>query len=85
VAFREKNWKLIVSAHTRVNPIAQNFRPILELYDLSVDPGETNNLALERNDLVVSMLKSLQETFDRGRSTPGTPQNNNSNFRLLIP
>ena len=85
VAFRDRNWKLIVSAHTQLNPVPRNFRPMLELYDLAVDPGEQHNLAAARQDRVALMLKSLQETFDRGRSTPGAPQQNNSDFRLLIP
>ena len=85
VAFREENWKLIISAHTRLDPIAPNFRPICELYNLATDPSEKTDLAAENEDRVASMIKSLQENFDRGRSTPGAPQKNDSNFRLLPP
>jgi len=83
IAFRENHWKLIVSAHTRRDPINPNARLICELYDLAADPGEKNNLAAENPELVATMIKKLQETFDRGRSTPGAPQQNDSNFRLL--
>ena len=85
VAFRENNWKLIVSAHTRLDPVGPNMRRILELYDLVADPGETTNLAAEKPELVAAMLEKLQATFDRGCSTPGTPQQNDSDFRLLPP
>jgi len=85
VAFRENNWKLIVSAHTQGNPVNPNMRLICELYDLVADPGEKINVAADNPELVAALIGKLQETFDRGRSTPGTPQENNSNFRLLLP
>ena len=85
VTFRDKNWKLIVSAYTRVDPIRPNAPLVCELYDLDTDPGEKTDLAAEKQELVATLIGQLQETFDRGRSTSGAPQKNDSDFRLLLP
>lgn len=84
VMFRHENWKLIVSAHTRLEPMKPDTKPICELYDVVADPSEKTNLAAEKKEVVASLVARLQETFDRGRSTPGAPQKNNSDFTLFL-
>lgn len=85
VVFRCDHWKLIVSAYTRLDPVNPKAKTICELYDLAADPSEKTDLAMEKKELVATLIGRLQETFDRGRSTPGTPQKNDSDFRLLNP
>ena len=85
VMFRQNHWKLIVSATAGANPVNPNMKPVCELYDLAADPSEKADIANENEERVASMMKDLQTTYDKGRSTPGIPQNNNSDFRLLVP
>lgn len=43
----------------------------LQLFDLSKDLKETNNIASDHPELVTEMAKLMEETIARGRSTPG--------------
>ncbi len=43
----------------------------VELYDLSIDLKETNNIAKKRPDRVKEMTKDLREIVENGRSTSG--------------
>ena len=47
-----------------------------ELYNLEDDIGEENNLIDEHPDLVESLKESMQDYIEKGRSTPGEPQEN---------
>lgn len=50
--------------------------PSMQLYDLSTDAGETNNV-VEQHPEIVKELKALMIRYiDDGRSTPGQPQKN---------
>jgi arylsulfatase A-like enzyme len=58
--------------------------PFVQLFDLSADPGETNNLAKARPEVVRELAGILQQNIDNGRSTPGQPQSNgNQNIQLM--
>lgn len=58
--------------------------PTHQLYDLSNDPGENNNL-YEKNHIVAKQLTALMEKYIRqGRSTPGKPQSNNGQTLLYL-
>jgi arylsulfatase A-like enzyme len=83
--FRQNNWKLVVSAHTRQQPVGAGLKTICELYNMDADPSEKRYVAAENKELVASLIRDFQKTIDRGRSTPGTPQKNDSDFRLLVP
>ena len=85
ITFRDKNWKLVVSAYTRVDAIRPNAKTVCELYDVTADPSEKTDVAADKKEIVASLIDKLQKTFDSGRSTPGTPQKNDSDFRLLAP
>jgi arylsulfatase A len=50
--------------------------PAHELYDLATDRAETTNLAAERPDVVDSLIETMTECVERGRTTPGVPQAN---------
>ncbi len=47
--------------------------PRPELFDLSTDPGETNNLAAERPDRVEDLRARLEDHFDRGGRLNAVP------------
>ena len=51
--------------------------PDAQLYDLSTDIGETTNFQHQHPDVVKRLTDLLQQYIDRGRSTPGEPQQNN--------
>jgi hypothetical protein len=51
-------------------------KPLVQLYDMAADPGETRNLCRERPDRVQAMVDQLKAIVARGRSTPGRPQMN---------
>jgi arylsulfatase A-like enzyme len=55
-ALRKGNWKAV-----RLEVRSGNPRPI-ELYDLSRDPSEENNIADQYPELVAEMLKHMEES-----------------------
>lgn len=50
--------------------------PRIQLYDVSVDIGETNNVQAQHPDVVERLKKLLVKYVADGRSTPGAPQKN---------
>ena len=50
--------------------------PKWQLYDLSVDPKETNNLIKKHPEIVTDLTAVLRRFIEKGRSTPGTTQKN---------
>ena len=57
--------------------------PPLQLYDLSVDIGETTNVQDKHPDVVKRLTALLRQYVERGRSTPGTPQSNNGPVNIV--
>ncbi len=55
--------------------------PPLQLYDVEADPGETRNLAADHPEVVERMKQLLNQTINRGRSTPGPDQRNDVDVR----
>ncbi len=56
-------------------PIADlSVLPPFQLYDLSSDPGEKNNVAAAHPEIVQRLGRLLRRYVEQGRSTPGTPQ-----------
>lgn len=53
----------------------------VQLYDLSVDLGETTNLAMKMPDKVNEMKTLLESLIAAGRSNPGAPQKNDVDVR----
>lgn len=54
----------------------------LQLYDLTSDPGEANNLASQQPDIVDRLTRLLEQFVLDGRSTPGAPQSNDAAVTL---
>jgi arylsulfatase A len=87
-SIRQGRWKLELCPDSggwsvpRPNSDAAKKLPTVQLYDLSVDIGETKNLESEHPDLVELMTKLLQEYVADGRSTPGSVQSNNGDVQI---
>jgi hypothetical protein len=57
--------------------------PFVQLFDLSGDPHEDNNLATSHPERVEQMIALLQEQVDSGRSTPGTKRKNDKKVMIV--
>lgn len=51
-----------------------------ELFDLSSDPGETKNLAIEQPNVGFKLMQKLTEIVCNGRTTPGAEQPNDTGY-----
>lgn len=69
-AITEGNWKLILPN--------QKFEA--ELYDLNVDPAETENLAAQHPEKVQQLQKDITDIVVNGRTTPGAVQPNDTGY-----
>jgi arylsulfatase A-like enzyme len=89
-AIREGKWKLLLWpgsggwSHPTPNPSQwlkvekadlSKFPPF-QLYDLDADPAEKTNLAAAHPEVVQRLGRALRADIERGRSTPGAPQQN---------
>jgi len=81
-AIRSGHYKLIFargsggwSAPTEAAALKQQLPPI-QLYDLSKDPTEKNNIAGKKPQIVAQLKALLEKQVVEGRSTPGKPQKN---------
>lgn len=76
-AIRRNEWKLILCPGSGgwSFPRPQKARdlelPPIQLYNLSDDPSETTNVFSDHPRIVADLYRSLVQTIDRGRSTPG--------------
>lgn len=80
-AIRDGRWKLVLcpgsGGWTQADADAfDNGLPMVQLYDMAVDPGEKNNLHKEHPEMVKLMLAKLEKIVADGRSTPGAKQSN---------
>ncbi len=57
--------------------------PFVQLYLLSEDPHEDNNLAASHPERVEEMVKLLQRQVENGRSTPGSKLKNDKNVKIV--
>lgn len=81
-SIRNHQWKLIFSpgsggwSSPQDTKAAAKGLPPAQLYDLSTDPQEANNLQADYPSVVWQLTQLLEEQIDRGRSTPGQAQQN---------
>ncbi|MBI3117351.1 MAG: arylsulfatase, partial [Candidatus Hydrogenedentes bacterium] len=71
-ALRQGPWKLVL--YSEKAPA----QPQLQLYNLAEDLAETTDLAAQHPEKMDSMTQHLQEIVNKGRSTPGPPQANDT-------
>ena len=86
-ALRDGRWKLVLApgsggwtkdgkwAHDDAVAAAQGL-PLVQLYDMEADPGETHNLHAVHPDRVKAMIATLKGIVEDGRSTPGPKLSN---------
>jgi arylsulfatase A-like enzyme len=88
-AIRQGKWKLALcgdsggwSAPKPGTPAAVGL-PAVQLYDLSRDIAETNNVSAENPKVVEKLTKLLEKYVADGRSTPGAPQTNTTPVEIV--
>jgi arylsulfatase A len=88
-SIRQGQWKLAFCsgsggwAAPRDAEATEQGLPNVQLYDLSKDVGETNNLQAELPERVSALTELLQQYVDNGRSTPGKKLSNDVDVRFL--
>ena len=81
---RKGPWKLQYSAGSagwslpKDNEALKLGLPKWQLYNLTADPKETQNLLSDNPAKVVELTRILRRFIEQGRSTPGTPQKNHN-------
>lgn len=81
-AIREGQWKLCLCPGSggwsapRPGRDDTSAAPALQLFDLSRDPGEQQNLAESQTEMVARLTQLLEGLVAKGRSTSGAPQTN---------
>ncbi len=89
-AYRQGPWKLILAKGSGgwTSPTEKEMPKDAtpgQLYDLGKDPGEMNNLYLQKPEKVEALLALLQEDVSRGRSTEGEPSANDvANDKIIL-
>jgi len=88
-AIRKGNWKLALCpgsggwSHPRPREVDLNTMPELQLYDLSKDPGEQNNLYGTEKEKEQELRTLLESYIKKGRSTAGADQENDVAIQLV--
>lgn len=80
-AIRDRHWKLVLCPGSGGwtlpdKAAAEKGLPLVQLYDMRNDPGETTNLHRQEPERVKAMVALLKKLVADGRSTPGAPQAN---------
>ncbi|MDX9978829.1 MAG: arylsulfatase [Lentisphaeria bacterium] len=80
-AIRDRQWKLVLCPGSggwthRDAVAAKEGLPLVQLYDMQADPGETTNLHAAHPSQVKAMVTLLKQLVADGRSTPGPRQAN---------
>lgn len=90
-AIREGNWKLEFCpgsggwSNPKPGSPEEKTLPTVQLYDLSKDIGETNNVQAQHPDVVARLTRLLKQEIANGRSTPGRPQPNTGDVEIYPP
>ncbi len=83
-AYREGPWKLVFKMAGDKIANARGKPTTAQLYNLDDDIAEKKNVAKSHPDIVRRLASELQRQIDRGRSTPGDPQSNDTKVRFDV-
>ncbi|MBX3449244.1 MAG: arylsulfatase [Planctomycetaceae bacterium] len=81
-AIRDKTWKLLLCpgsggwSEPRPNRDDTSEGPLIQLFDLVKDIGETRNVQAEQPEIVSRLIAELEQIAESGRSRPGERQSN---------
>ena len=87
-AIRQGPWKLILASDSggwsdpKPGSAEAAKLPPVQLYDLSKDIGETNNVQAAHPEIVTRLKSLLQKYISEGRSTPGQAQPNTGEIEI---
>lgn len=85
-AYRKDDWKVIFcpgsGGWSAPQPNSEEIKdlPLVQLYNLSTDSAEEDNLQSEHMNLVEQYRNDLAKIIIDGRSTPGNPQDNDGGY-----
>lgn len=88
-AIRKGPWKLCLSAGSggwsapRENVAKKEGLPAIQLYNLTKDPAETNNVADSKPKIVKALMRLLELQVKHGRSTKGESLSNDREVTFL--
>jgi len=83
LALRKGHWKLIFGRGSGGWSKGGDEQPG-QLYDLADDLGETKNLHAERPEVVAELTALMKKIISEGRSTPGAPQENDTEMKWKL-
>ncbi len=81
-AYREDGWKIVFKMPNKDLASSRGKPAVVQLYDLSTDMAEKDDLANERPEIVAKLTQRLQDVVDRGRSRPGPVTPNDTHVRF---
>ncbi len=87
-AIRQGEWKLCLTPDSggwsapRPGRNDTTGLPPIQLYNLTSDIGEQNNVQADHPEVVAKLTKLLEKYVAEGRSTPGQPQANNGDVTI---
>lgn len=89
LAIRQGPWKLEFcpdsGGWSEPKPGNAKGLPPVQLYNLTEEIGERKNLQAEHPEIVRKLTRLLEDYVDKGRSTPGKPQRNDTPTRIWGP
>jgi len=81
-SIRKDDWKLSGGwSHPKPKEAVKMGLPDIQLYDLSTDIAEKNNVYDKHPEKVKELYDLLMKCIDDGRSTPGAPQQNDPPYK----
>ncbi len=87
--YRMDHWKLLLSRGSggwtapKENDAREQDLPAFQLYDMTTDPAESQNLGGEQRDIAQQLYTLLRSDIERGRSTVG-PESLNDTDQIKI-